>query len=88
MYVDPVLLSVCRLPEQSAKFEAYYATLHTLIVSKNLDGLDLGAEADAVGRASAFADGGEFLSGEGVVAGHEPLVEVHRQLIESNALRG
>ena len=46
------------------------------------------AEADAVGRASAFADGGEFLSGEGVVAGHEPLVEVHRQLIESNALRG
>ncbi len=43
---------------------------------------ELNGEAEAVRRTPAPADSHQLFLGEGVVTGHEPLVEVHRQLVE------
>lgn len=44
-------------------------------------------EPEAVARATAPARRRELFLGEGVVAGHEPVVEVDRQRVEAQALR-
>ena len=63
------------------------------ILGLEVDLLDARAAEEAARRAAEELGGpphrgGELPFGEGVVAGHEPIVEVHRQRVEAQALGG